>query len=169
MKNPLLHILSVLSIIFLASCTVKQTSPHQNHATNNEILSLPKDLSLLLTLEMRAINQGMMDLVPAIASADWPKIAEIGDKIKGSYIMHNRLTKQQQKTLHHVLPLEFKVLDQKFHQLAGMLTHSAEMQKPELVNFYFYKLNEACGQCHSKYASNKFPGFLSPRTSDHTH
>lgn len=169
MKKHRLHILSVLSIIFLASCTVKQTSPHQKHAINSEVLSLPKDLSLLLTLEMQAINQGMMNLVPAIASADWQKIAEIGDQIKGSYIMHNRLTKQQQKTLHHVLPMEFKVLDQKFHQLAGMLTHSAEMQKPELVNFYFYKLNEACGQCHSRYASNKFPGFLSPYSSEHLH
>ena len=169
MKKYPFRILSALSIVLLISCTVKQADYYQNHVTHNESLHLPKDISLLLTLEMRAINQGMMELVPAIASADWHEVAEIGSEIKGSYIMHNRLTKQQRKTLHRVLPKGFKILDHEFHQLAGMLMHSAKMQKPELVNFYFYKLNEACGQCHSRYAANKFPGFSDSKNFEHHH
>lgn len=161
MKNHPLQILTVLSIAFLVGCTAKQTGYHQNHTIHHESLALPTDISRLLTLEMQAITQGMMELVPAIASANWQKISEIGGQIKESYIMHHRLTKQQRKSLHRVLPKEFKILDYQFHQLAGMLAHSAKMQKPELVNFYFYKLNEACGQCHSRYALNKFPGFSS--------
>lgn len=148
---------------------MKEASYHQDHVTAKESLALPKDISLLLTLEMQAINQGMMKLVPAIASADWQEIAEIGRQIKNSYIMHNRLTKQQRETLHHVLPKEFQTLDHEFHQMAGMLEHTAKMQKPELVNFYFYKLNEACGQCHSRYASEKFPGFSDSNNFEHHH
>ena len=169
MKNHSFRIVLVLSLVLLASCTAKQTGYHQDHAIANESLALPKDISILLTLEMQAINQGMMELVPAIASADWQEIAEIGRQIKDSYIMHNRLTEQQRETLHHVLPKEFQTLDHKFHQMAGMLEHTAEMQKPELVYFYFYKLNEACGQCHSRYASEKFPGFSDSKNLEHHH
>ncbi len=170
MKNHSLLIVSIFSLVLLASCTTKQTGyHHQDHVATKESLTLPKDISLLLTLEMQAINQGMMELVPALASADWQEIAKIGREIKDSYIMHNRLTEQQRETLHHVLPKEFQILDHKFHQMAGMLEHTAEMQKPELVNFYFYKLNEACGQCHSRYASEKFPGFSDSKNLEHHH
>jgi len=169
MKDHSVKILTVLSIALLVSCTVKQTGYHQNHVSHHETLSLPKDLSHLLTLEMQAINQGMMELVPAIASANWQEVAEIGSQIKNSYIMHHRVSKQQRKTLHRILPKEFKILDYQFHQLAGMLAHSAKMQKPELVNFYFYKLNEACGECHSRYASSRFPGFSDSNHTGHQH
>jgi len=41
-------------------------------------LQLDVDIHLLLTQEMQAIQQGMMSLVPAIASGDWNKVAQIG-------------------------------------------------------------------------------------------
>lgn len=169
MKNLTRQILSILVIAMLVSCTAKRPGGHQNQPIHHEPLVLPNDLSHLLTLEMQAINQGMMELVPAIATANWQQVAEISNQIKGSYIMHHRLSTQQRKTLHRVLPKEFKILDYQFHQLAGMLAHSAKMQKPELVNFYFYKLNEACGQCHSRYASSRFPGFSGSDHFGHQH
>lgn len=49
-----------------------------------------------------------------------------------------------------------------------MLAHAAEMGHPDIVNFYFYKLNTACVECHTEFALEKFPA-LKPKKSAHHH
>ncbi|MDQ7090110.1 MAG: hypothetical protein Q9M50_05625 [Methylococcales bacterium] len=71
--------------------------------------------------------------------------------------MKQKLTPEQMQALHKSLPAAFIHLDHNFHRSAGMLAHVAEEKKMELVNFYVYKLTEACVQCHTHYAQQKFP------------
>ncbi len=67
--------------------------------------------------------------------------------IKESFILKQEVTKKQLEELHKVLPKVFIQLDSSFHNTA------------ELVNFYFYKMNEACVTYHSTFAKEKFPDF----------
>jgi len=146
-----------------------EQNQHKAAQHKTEVLQLPTDIKQLLTQEMQQIQKGMMSLVPAIASGKWDEVAATAKKIEGSYIMKQKLTKEQMQHLHKSLPRAFVHLDYNFHRLAGMLAHVAEEQKTELVNFYFYKLTEACVQCHSHYAQQRFPAFVAPAKKNKHH
>ncbi|NOQ37052.1 MAG: hypothetical protein GQ569_14365 [Methylococcaceae bacterium] len=169
MKASYLKIL-ITTLAFTLPLTVNaEDEHHQTQASENTALALPADIKPLLTKEMQQIQLGMMNLLPAISSGQWDKIAEIAKEMQGSYIMKQQLTKEQMQTLHKTLPPAFIGLDQNFHRLAGMLAHVAEERKSELVNFYFYKLTESCGQCHSQYAQQRFPAFAEQGNKEHHH
>ena len=130
-------------------------------------LQLDADIQQLLQQEMQAIQAGMMSLIPVIASGDWDKVAEIGKKLEGSYLLKQQLTTAQRHALHKSLPAEFIKLDQAFHHSAGMLAHAAEMKNADIVNFYFYKLNTACVECHTEFATERFPGLMPSQHKPH--
>lgn len=141
----------------------------QTTMANNEI-HLSADLHHLLNREMAAIENGMQELVPLIAAGEWAQVASIARKISDSFIMKQKLTAAQKEELHRVLPRQFVEMDQDFHASAGMLAHAAGMKNSDVVNFYFYKLNTACVSCHTKYASQRFPGLAQGNESDgHQH
>lgn len=141
---------------------VSAENPNQHDHTSAEkgVEHLSPALRDLLTQEMKAIQEGMMSIIPAYASGDWHTIQDIGAKIQHSYILKQRLTPSQKEELHQFLPAEFLQLDQQFHSMAGMLSHAAENKKSELVGFYFSRMGELCVSCHSKFASHKFSHFL---------
>ena len=118
---------------------------------------LSHDLKVILNQEMNEIEQGMMKIIPAISAGNWEKITKIAKKIKNSFILKQKLTEKQIEELHHSLPTEFIEMDHSFHSTAGKLAHAALEHDGELVNFYFYKLHSQCLNCHSKYASERFP------------
>ena len=135
----------------------------------NEI-HLTADLRHLLRQEMVAIENAMKALIPAISSGDWGAVNAIAQKISDSFIMKQKLTPAQKEELHRVLPHRFIEMDQDFHSSAGMLAHAAEMKNADVVNFYFYKLNNACVECHSQYATQRFPGLVNGSAGDsHQH
>ncbi len=142
---------------------------HKTGPSKKNQINLSSELKHILSMEMNAIQKGMIELVPAIASGNWQKIEEIGEKIRDSYIMKQRLSKDQIEELHHSLPPMFQELDHSFHKAAGMLAHTAKMKNTELVSFYFYKLNDACTKCHSKYATRRFPSFIDKSGHDEHH
>ena len=125
-------------------------------------IPLSPELRELLGKEMRAVQRGMMGLTPAIAKGEWHLISEIGVKIRDSYIMKLGLSKGQKEKLHRELPEVFIEMDEAFHQTAGMMADAAQARNMSLVNFYFYKLNEGCVSCHTKYATKRFPGLANP-------
>ena len=145
---------------------VHQHTPHQkpknteSRPDSSPVESLSPELRGLLSKEMRAIQQGMVEIIPAYASGNWGKIARIAHKIKNSYILKQNLTMEQKHELHTSLPESFVKEDQRFHYLAGMLEHVASNTNAELVGFYFSKMNESCVSCHSQYATHKFPAFV---------
>jgi hypothetical protein len=137
-------------------------------AGNNILLSA--ELRNLLGEEMVAIENGMKNLVPAISSGEWEKVASIAQNISNSFIMKQKLTTAQKDELHRALPGHFIEMDQDFHNSAGMLAHAAGMKNADVVNFYFFKMNSACVACHTKYATKRFPGLLKGNEGDsHNH
>jgi len=132
---------------------------HDEKEPSSGIESLSPDLRELLKKEMRALQSGMMDVIPAYTSGNWSKVESIAHKMKNSYILKQSLTDKQVKELHTLLHESFIKEDQQFHYLSGMLEHAAKNKKAELVGFYFSKLSESCVSCHSQHAMHKFPAF----------
>jgi hypothetical protein len=132
-----------------------------------EVLS--PDLRVLLSKEMTALQSAMMSIVPQYIAGNWAEIESTARQMKDSYILKQSLTEEQVKELQSKLPHAFIKEDQWFHYLAGMLEHAAKSEKPELVNFYFSKMNESCISCHSAFATHKFPALKSNKTGEHTH
>lgn len=139
----------------------------KNGQENQPVILFPADIKDLISQEMLSVEKAMKGLVSSIATGNWQKTEVIGKQIQASYIMKKSLTAEQMKHLHHSLPAQFIKLDHSFHHFAGMLAHAAEAKNSELVNFYFYKMNESCVKCHSTYAVEKFSGFNIPAKHHH--
>jgi len=158
-------ILQILFLVILIPTAGYAGGKHDNKGNKNsmgvEVLS--HDLRQLLSEEMRALQNGMISIIPAYVSGDWTTIKKIAGKMKNSYILKQRLTKNQKKELHARLPLAFIKADQKFHYLASMLEHAADKEKGELINFYFSEMNESCVTCHSLFATHRFPALSSKK------
>lgn len=157
-------------LLFIPQATLAEAENHAAERQANNEIHLSADLHHLLAQEMLAIENGMKDLIPAISSGEWEKMASIAQKISDSFIMKQKLTAAQKKELHRSLPRLFVEMDQDFHNSASMLAHAAGMENADVVNFYFFKLNSACVACHAKYASERFPGLVKGNGGgDHQH
>ena len=162
-----LAVIVLASYFFIGTAQAADANPHGKHmGEKSSEFHLSHDLKELLNQEMNGIQAGMMKIIPAIAAGDWETIAGIAKNINDSFILKQKLTQKQIEELHHSLPAGFIEIDQNFHSTAEKLAHSAHQQDAELVNFYFYKLHNQCTQCHSKYATERFPN-LKPGESSH--
>lgn len=142
---------------------------HKDHALKTGVEVLSPDLRDLISQEMQELQIGMQSIIPKYFSGHWPEIENTARKMKNSYILKQSLTEKQVKELHSKLSQAFIEEDQQFHYLAGMLEHAAKSGKPELVNFYFSKMNESCLSCHSKFATHRFPALELKNTGEHAH
>jgi hypothetical protein len=134
------------------------------------VAALSQPLRDALSMEMQAVQAGMVGIIPALAAGNWEEIAAIGTRIRDSYIMRQSLTPAQLQELHETLPPDFQALDARFHEDAGMLIHVAEAKKPELVGYYVGRMMEACVACHSRHATDKFPALAGQAGADaHAH
>ena len=61
--------------------------PGAEKAPGAEKINISPELKKILTEEMVAIQNGMAELIPAIAAGDAQKVADIGAKMEASYIM----------------------------------------------------------------------------------
>ncbi|MCK5831094.1 MAG: hypothetical protein KAH20_12430 [Methylococcales bacterium] len=148
--------------ILWSTMSCAENKYHQTESTSEVgVKALSGELRGLLSQEMQALQNGMVSIIPAYISGNWGEIEKIAGKMKSSYILKKSLTEKQVKELHSVLPHEFIEKDQRFHYLAGMLEHVAKNKKPELINFYFSEMNEACVSCHTDFATHKFPALVS--------
>ena len=152
---------SIISSIFYLILLTPSFSFADKH--NIGVKNLSPELRELLKKEMLALEKGMLEIFPAYISGDFKKIETIAHQMKNSFIMKQNITQEQKHELHSKLPQSFVSLDQQFHYMSGMLEHVAERQKIELVGFYFSELSDACASCHSQYATEKFPAFISKK------
>ena len=144
--------------LFIGIGLASDAKQRENHTiVERSTVHLSKELKVILNQEMYAIEQGMMKIIPAISAGNWETITEIAKRIQNSFILKQKLTEKQIEELHHSLPVDFIDMDHSFHSTAGKLAHAALEHDGELVNFYFYKLHSQCINCHSKYASERFP------------
>ena len=168
--SNLVIVSAVSMLLFFPGSTMAGNEDHTAGRQAGNEIHLPADLRHLLRQEMVAIENAMKTLIPAISSGDWGAVNAIAQKISDSFIMKQKLTPAQKEELHRVLPHRFIEMDQDFHSSAGMLAHAAEMKNADVVNFYFYKLNNACVECHSQYATQRFPGLVNGSAGDsHQH
>ncbi len=132
-----------------------------HHAGSGEAeLRLSPEVMNILIREMRYLSGAMRELSTALISGDWQQATTIAIKMRDSFIMKQELTSKQMEELHHALPPLFAEYDQVFHEYAGMLAHAAEKKNADVANFYLFKLSETCIKCHSRYAGERFPGFV---------
>ena len=171
--KPILKLVFFTLSLLTASCSsLHKTDKHQQPSAQHKQhahMQLDAEIHQLLQQEMQAIQTGMMSLVPAIASGDWEKVAEIGKNIEGSYLLKQKLTTEQRHALHKSLPAAFIKYDQAFHHSAGMLAHAAEEGHSDIVSFYFYKLSAACVECHTEFATERFPNLAVKKSAGHHH
>jgi hypothetical protein len=160
-----------VSIILFFPQTILAEEPHHADGQKSKTgIHLSADLHNLLGQEMVAIENGMQELIPVIASGDWERVTSIAQGISDSFIMKQQLTAAQKEELHRKLPALFVEMDQDFHKSAAMMAHAASMKNADVVNFYFFKLNNACVACHGKYAGERFPGLVKSNDTDkHKH
>ena len=141
-----------------------------SQAEESAVESLSPEIRELLSKEMLLVQEGMMEIIPAYSEGNTIEIASIAKQIKESFILKQKLTKEQRQELHSKLPAKFLELDERFHYNAGMLEHAADMKKHELIGFYFSQLSEACAGCHSQYAMHRFPHLMeNPKHEEHKH
>ena len=163
MKNKSLNAIILISLITASSGLDAAENPAQSHD-----FKLTPELRELLQAEMREIAGGIQGVALALATADWESIKNTGEMIRSSYIMESQLTPAQAKELAQVLPDRFKQLDADFHHRAERLAKAATAHDAEAVAFHYSRMLESCTQCHSAFASERFPGF-SPKAPAHHH
>lgn len=161
--NILFPIIFLSSVIAAGCVPVDTHDSHPMHGSASdelpEEMHLSPEIKALLTQEMIELQKGMKAIVPALVAAEWQTITEIGTRMHDSYIMKKSLTEEQMHELHMSLPAAFQELDHAFHHSAHLMAEAAEQQDSEKVAFYYFRLTEACIECHTKYASEKFPQF----------
>ncbi len=166
-KKLAIELLLVTALLAPSANAQEDAHHHEPEPIAGHEIRLSPELGQLLAREMIAIQSGMQALVPAIAAGEWGEVAEIGQRIHDSYILKQELSEAQSEELHHALPQAFKELDHSFHHSAGMLAHAAENKNADVVNFYFFKLNQGCVACHAKYATRRFPGLAGGEPEPH--
>lgn len=156
--------------VLLASLTIASSSIlAEGEEPHGETLVLQPDLLALLQAEMREITIGVQKIPVAIAQADWAALAQTSESIQSSYIMAKALSEEQAEALESGLPERFKQMDSEFHNRAGNLALAAEARDFELASYHYSRLVESCAQCHSLYATARFPGFDPAEEHGHHH
>lgn len=153
--------------IMLSSVSCNESKPDEantNHeaSTNTQQahVQLSPETTKLLVQEMHELQEAMKKIVPALVAGKWQEVTSIGNQMKNSYIMKKSLSRIQRRESHESLPAAFQELDRSFHLSAGLLAHAAGQKNYEQVSYYYYKITEACVDCHTLYATHKFPEFL---------
>ncbi len=152
-------LLTVLFFYCTSSVAMEEDhSAHQMPADNEHTsLMLGEGIRQLLTAEMKAIQNGMQAIIPALAAGQWHELHVIGEQMHDSYIMKKNLSPEQVHELHEKLPAAFIKLDHSFHHTAGQMAAAAKKHDAQLVSFYYYKMIDTCVECHTDYATHKFP------------
>ncbi len=130
---------------------------------------LTPKLKKLLAEEMRAVNQASQQIVAAMATGDHTTVAKAAQQIHDSFILEKKLTDKDKHDLEAAVPPAFLELDGAFHLMAARLAESARYKDGDLQTHYFGRMIEMCQTCHSKYASDRFPGFGGKPPATHAH
>ncbi|KPK38492.1 MAG: hypothetical protein AMJ69_08310 [Gammaproteobacteria bacterium SG8_47] len=156
----------IAAVCLVPVMTSAQQAAHDESPDAGRELELTPELGQMLVQEMQALEDAVMALIPAISSGNWERIAAIGRNIHDSHIMRQALSDAQIEALHQSLPARFQELDHALHHSACQLSQAARKHNIDTVLFYFYKLNEGCVACHSRYARQRFPDLANSRDEE---
>jgi hypothetical protein len=149
--------LTTASLALVVTITAHLTPLHaQENAAVGPQLS--ERLRTLLREEMNLVQGGMERVMRAIAVGDHDAVFENGRNIYKSFILDQQMTEQDRHELMAAVPTGFLELDHAFHDTAHKLARAGRDRDVELQAFYFSRLVESCAACHSRYATDRFPG-----------
>ncbi len=126
-------------------------------------------LQKMFAQEMTAVLRASQQIVAALAAGDHDGVAKNAREIHDSFILDKNLTAQDRRDLDAAVPEAFLELDGAFHQMAAKLAEAARHQDLDLQTHYFSRMLETCQTCHSRYATDKFPGFGGQAPATHAH
>ena len=150
----------------IAATNIVQAQDHvAPKVAKTSVLPLPAKHRAALVAEMRGVKAGIAELSGSIAMGEWKATAQQAERIRDSYIMKQKLTSRELAELEHALSADFIDKDSEFHRHADGLAHAALAHNYELETFYFSKILEGCGACHTRYATDVFKGF---KLANHT-
>ncbi len=155
---------SLVAVVLIVSLTAplvgKSGDMHTAvSATTAPELALSPKLRAALVAEMMGVKEGVAELSTFLATGEWNAAAQRAERIRDSFIMKQKLSRDELEELERALPVEFVELDEAFHRHADGLAHAAKAMNYELAIFYYSKMMDGCGNCHSRYATNVFKGF----------
>lgn len=153
----------VLGMVVASLLAVANVALAQDHATPETdgaaVLPLSPKLRAALVMEMLGVKEGVAEISGLIAMGEWKAVAQQAERIRNSYIMKQKLTREELEELERALPADFVEKDSQFHRHADGLAHAALEHNYELEVFYFSKMMEGCGACHARYATDVFKGY----------
>ena len=149
----------ILKIVTMASMITLLSTSIYAEEQKKGVEALSPNLRTLLNQEMISVEGAMKSIFTDLIAGNYEKVSENATKIHNSFILKQKLTKEQGKELRAKLSPEFVEMDGAFHKQASMLSHAADMKNSELAHFYVYKMIESCTKCHSNFAQHKFPAF----------
>jgi hypothetical protein len=159
-KHPTFAALALVAVVAAAQVHEHHAPPEAASAgAATGVAALSPEVRALLRQEMAALQGAMLELVPAMVAGDWGTVARVAERIRAGFILARELTPAQREELATRLPAGFLELDAEFHGLAEGLEAAAREQRPELVTFYAYKLQDSCVGCHARHARERFPAF----------
>lgn len=120
--------------------------------------ALPAETRQVLIEEMQAIAAAMGRIHTAMVTGDHATVAKEAAEIKASFVLKQKLTKEQRHQIHETLPQAFIAMDRSFHELAGELARAAEQEDTSAERATFLRMSETCQGCHVTFASERFPG-----------
>lgn len=155
-----------LAVLLTSSTLLAQNKEHYNEPMG--VATLSSEVRVVLSQEMISLEKAMKAILSSMIAGDYRTIEETAVKIKNSFILKQKLTPVQKEELHTKLPQSFIAQDSTFHNDAAMLEHVANIKNPELTQFYFNKMLNACVSCHQSFAQEKFP-LLKPIENQNHH
>jgi hypothetical protein len=126
-------------------------------------------LQKLFAEEMSTMLRAGNAILSALVTGDHATVAKNAQEIHDGFILDKNLTSQDRKDLENAVPPAFLELDGAFHQMALKLADAARHRDMDLQNYYFGRMVETCQICHSRYATDKFPGFGGKAPATHSH
>lgn len=119
---------------------------------------LPPEVRSLLIQEMQAILQASQQIQAAIVQGDHETVAEQAQAIHDSFIMEQQMTAADEQALLEAVPEAFLKRDKALHELSAELSEAGHDQDTARQLQQFSKMTQSCVDCHSQYATSRFPG-----------
>jgi len=147
----------ILGGLLLVLLAAMWTSPPARAAEPVAPRLTPK-LQKLFAEEMSTMLRAGSAILSALVTGDHAAVAKNAQEIHDGFILDRNLTAQDRKDLAQAVPPDFLELDGAFHRMAAKLADAARQRDIDLENYYFGRMVETCRTCHSRYATDKFPG-----------
>lgn len=132
-------------------------------------LPLSPNIRAALIEEMQSLQRDMQLITAAIPGGEWDKIEQAARRIRGAFILEQKLGAADKEALEKALPDGFLLLDERLHADAEHLAMAAREGHGDAVVFLTARMLDGCVSCHARYAPVRFPALKPARESMHGH